>query len=129
LLYHSGVAPGSAWTAAAGAVPNEELAARLAAETHFVNAGGRFSEAMRRSGVFRDHEAGMVATGESAGSVEELLAKVADFEAMEVEAAVHRLPFIARLTFLVVGALVTAVAAGMAWKAFYMAIFRAFSSD
>jgi len=129
LLYHSGVAPGSAWTAAAGAVPNEEIAARLAAETHFVNAGGRFSEAMRRSSVFRDHEAGMVATGESAGSVEELLAKVADFEAMEVEAAIHRLPFIARFTFLVVGALVTAVAAGMAWKAFYMAIFRAFSSD
>jgi general secretion pathway protein F len=129
LLYHSGVAPGTAWTAAAGAVPNEELAVRLATETHFVNAGGRFSEAMRRSGIFRDHEAGMVATGESAGSVEEMLGKVADYEATEVEAAVHRLPFIARLAFLVIGALVTVIAAGMAWKAFYMALFRAFSSD
>ena len=92
-------------------------------------AGGRFSEAMRRSGVFRDAEAGMVATGESAGSVEEMLAKVADYAASEVEAAVHRLPVIARMAFLIVGALVTAIAAGMAWKAFYTAIFRAFSTD
>jgi general secretion pathway protein F len=129
LLYHSGVSPGPAWTAAAGAVPNEELAARLAADTHFVTAGGRFSEAMRRSGVFRDAEAGMVATGESAGSVEEMLSKVADYAASEVEAAVHRLPVIARMAFLLVGALVTAIAAGMAWKAFYTAIFRAFSTD
>jgi type II secretory pathway component PulF len=126
LLYHSGVAPGPAWAAAAGAVPNEELAVRLAAESRFVEGGGRFSEAMRRSGVFRESEAGMVATGESAGSVEEMLAKVADYSAMEVESAVHRLPFIARLAFYAVGGLVTVIAAGLAWKAFYMAIFRAF---
>src|SRR5438093_2018374 len=126
LLYHSGVAPGATWAAAAGAVPNEELAARLATESRFVEAGGRFSEAMRRSGIFRDAEAGMVATGEAAGSVEEMLAKVADYAAMEVESAVHRLPFIARVVFYTVGGLVTAIAAGMAWKAFYVAIFRAF---
>ena len=126
LLYHSGVAPGAAWAAAAGAVPNEELAARLATESRFVEAGGRFSEAMGRSGIFGDAEAGMVATGEAAGSVEEMLAKVADYAAMEVESAVHRLPFIARVVFYTVGGLVTAIAAGMAWKAFYVAIFRAF---
>jgi general secretion pathway protein F len=126
LLYHSGVAPASAWAAASGAVPNEELAGRLAAETPFVNGGGRFSEAMRRSGIFRDAEAGMVATGEAAGSVEEMLAKVADYASIDVEAAVHRLPFVARVVFLLLGGVVTAVAAGLAWKAYFAAMFHAF---
>jgi type II secretory pathway component PulF len=91
-----------------------------------VEAGGRFSEAMLRSGIFRQAEAGMVATGESAGSVEKMLAKVADYSVMEVESVVHRLPFIARLAFYAVGGVVTAIAAGLAWKAYFAAIFRAF---
>ena len=91
-----------------------------------MESGGRFSDAMRRSGVFRDSEAGMVATGETAGSVEEMLAKVADFETMEVEAALHRLPIVARFVFLAVGAVITTIAVGMATRSFYMAILHAF---
>jgi general secretion pathway protein F len=126
LLYHSGVPPAAAWTAAAGAVPNEELGARLALQARFVEGGGRFSDAMRRSGVFGEAEAGMVASGESAGSVEEMLAKVADYQAVEVESALKRLPIITRIVFFAVGGLVTVIAVATAYRAFYEAIFRAF---
>lgn len=126
LLYHSGVPPGAAWAAAAGAVPNEELGARLASQVHFVEGGGRFSEAMRRSGVFREPEAGMVGSGETAGSVEEMLGKVADYGSGEVEAVLHRLPIIARTIFLAVGATVTGIAVVLAYRSFYTAILQAF---
>jgi general secretion pathway protein F len=126
LLYRSGVPPGAAWAAAAGAVPNEELAVRLAAPARFVEAGGPFSEAMRHSGVFGDPEAGMVATGESTGNVEEMLEKVADYESTEVESAIRRLPIVAQLVCLAVGGVVTAIAVAMAYRAFYTALFRAF---
>lgn len=126
LLYHSGVPPGTAWAAASGAVPNEELSARLIQQARFVEGGGPFSEAMRRSGVYREAEAGMVASGETVGSVEEMLGKVADYQAMEVESALHRLPIIARMIFLGLGGLVTAIALGIAYRAYYGAIFRAF---
>jgi general secretion pathway protein F len=126
LLYHGGVAPGMAWAAASGAAPNEELAARLAGQARFVEAGGRFSEAMRRSGVFRDTEAGMIATGETTGNVEEMLAKVADYEHGEVGSALHRLPIVAHLVCLAVGGVVTAVAVGTATRAVYTSIMHAF---
>jgi general secretion pathway protein F len=126
LLYHSGVPPAAAWVAAAGAVPNEELGARLALQARFVEAGGRFSEAMRRSGVFGEAEAGMVASGETVGSVEEMLAKVADYQAGEVESALQRLPIFARMIFLGLGGLVTVIAVATTYRAFYGAIFRAF---
>jgi general secretion pathway protein F len=126
LLYHGGVSPGTAWVAAAGAAPNEALAARLAGQSRLVESGASFSEAMRRSGVFGEAEAGMVATGETAGSVEEMLAKVADYQSGEVESAVRRLPYIARVVFLLVGGVVTAIAVGMAYRAYFGAIIHAF---
>lgn len=129
LLYHSGVAPAAAWAAAAGAVPNEELAARLAAQTPFVQSGGRFSEAMCRSGLFHEAEGGMVATGETTGSLEEMLAKLADYHAMEVEGAVHRFPVIARMLFLAIGGLVTVLALAVAYRAYFSAMFRAFTPE
>jgi general secretion pathway protein F len=126
LLYHSGVPPGAAWAAAAGAVPNEELGARLQGQARLVESGGPFSEAMRRSGVYGEAESGMVASGETVGSVEEMLSKVADYHAGEVESALQRLPIIARMIFLGLGGLVTAIAVATAYRAFYGAIFRAF---
>jgi type II secretory pathway component PulF len=72
-LNRAGVDSRSAWETASGAVPNLCLAQRFASGLPTVHATGRFSTAMQETALLDPHDAGMVATGESAGEVAEAL--------------------------------------------------------
>lgn len=112
LLYHGGVNPPSAWTAASDAVPNRELSRRMAMQNSLVDRGATFSEAMRGTGVFPASDGGMLATGERTGNVEEVLAQLASSHHRAAGEALARLPATSRIMAMVLGAVITAILVG-----------------
>ncbi|HEU4753327.1 MAG TPA: type II secretion system F family protein, partial [Armatimonadota bacterium] len=77
-LSNSGVAGPTAWSTAAGAVPNLYLAEQFAGAAPAVAATARFTPAMQSSGLFDPADVGMVATGEATGEIPQALKYLAD---------------------------------------------------
>lgn len=78
--YRSGVAPAPAWAAASMSVRNSELAARLRGLDEMLRQpGGTLQQAFLQSGVFSQEDAGMIGSGEKAGSVPEMLERLAEY--------------------------------------------------
>jgi type II secretory pathway component PulF len=77
-LYHAGVASGTAWETASGAVPNLYLAERFYTGLPVVESTGRLSLAMQQVALLDLSDIGMVATGEATGEVPQALRYLAD---------------------------------------------------
>ena len=79
-----------------------------------VSSGSQLQQSMRQTGLFPNMVVQMVAIGEEAGSLDNMLAKVADFYEEEVNNAVDSLssliePMIMAILGVVVGGLVVAM--------------------
>jgi type II secretory pathway component PulF len=103
LLYHGGVNPYDSWCAASESVPNLVLSEQLAAQRESVRIGGKFSDALRNSGVYPLSDVGLLATGERTGNIEEVLGRIADTHNQEAGSVIARLPLLVRVTFSVLG--------------------------
>lgn len=78
--YKAGVPPAQAWAAASLSVRNSELAARLRGlERLLRQPGGTLQQAFMQSGVFSQDDIGIIGSGERAGSVPEMLERLADY--------------------------------------------------
>lgn len=77
-LYHAGTLAATAWDTAAAAVPNMALAERFAAAGAVVKDTGRLSAGIQHVEIMEPADAGMVATGETAGDVERALHHLAN---------------------------------------------------
>jgi len=81
-LYKSGVAPAQAWSAASTSVRNSEIARRLRSlDRELRRPGGTLVQAFAQSGVFPEEDLGMIASGERAGSVPEMLERLSSYHA------------------------------------------------
>lgn len=79
-MYHAGVAPAQAWAAASMTVRNSEIANRLRVfDETLRRADGNLQSALMQSGVFSPEDANMVGSGERAGSIPEMLDRLADY--------------------------------------------------
>ncbi len=100
--YEAGVAPGQAWAAASMSVRNSEIARRLREhESDARQQGGSLELAFARSGVFASDDSGMVATGERAGAVPDMLSKMADHHASVADTSKSRQKVLSIIIFIV----------------------------
>jgi type II secretory pathway component PulF len=80
--YQAGVAPAQAWAAASMSVRNSELASRLRGiESAVRTPGMTLQQALAQSQVFAQEDAGMIGSGERAGSVPEMLERLSAYHA------------------------------------------------
>lgn len=86
-LIGAGLPPGEAVELAAGTAGNRHLVDRLAAAAGPVRTGTPLSAALRATGMLPPQVLEMVATGEEAGTTEEMLAKSAEYLEGEATAA------------------------------------------
>lgn len=81
-LLEGGVSPVVAWDAAAGAVGNHRMSARLAVGRDSLMSGAGYGAAFGATGTIPDDDRQMITTGERAGRVPEMLARLEkDYEA------------------------------------------------
>lgn len=100
---------------------NRYLAGRVAAARQAVMQGGTLAEPLATSHAFTPLLARMVAVGESAGTMDEVLDEVARFHEQQLQASIRRLSVIVEpLIIVVVGGIV-----GFVYIAFFMALFSA----
>jgi len=115
-LYRAGVAPAQAWAAASMSVRNSEYARRLRKLEHILRQpGSTLQQAIAQSGVFDDQDVGMVATGERAGSIPEMLGRLANDHGGAADAARTRNRY---LTILIIIILLGAATGYLAYVAF-----------
>ena len=87
-----------------------------------VTQGGTISDPLARSALFPAMVVSMIAIGEETGELDAMLAKIADFYDMEVEAAVNALTSLLEpMMIVVLGGMVGAVIVGM-----YLPLFKIF---
>jgi len=102
-------------------VTNRYLASRVAAARQAVMQGGTLAEPLAAGHAFTPMLARMVAVGESAGTIDEVLDEVARFHESQLQAAVRQLSVIVEpCIIVVVGGIV-----GFVYIAFFMALFSA----
>ncbi len=100
---------------------NRYLASRVTAARQAVIQGGALSDLLTTDHAFTPMLARMVAIGESAGTLDEVLDEVAKFHETQLQAAIRQLSVIVEpLIIVVVGAIV-----GFVYIAFFMALFSA----
>ncbi len=114
VLTRAGVPLVEALPAAAGACGNRAYATTLNGLRPQVAAGSSLQRALRQSGAFPEQVIQMVAIGEESGTLDNMLAKVADFYEEEVENRVEALsrliePLIMAVLGVLVGGLVLAM--------------------
>lgn len=102
-------------------LPNRYLSARVAAARQAVMQGGTLAEPLADDRAFTPLLSRMVAVGESAGTIDDVLDEVARFHEAQLQAAIRRLSIIIEpVIILVVGSIV-----GFVYIAFFMALFAA----
>ena len=79
-----------------------------------IREGGKLSDPLRKSGIFPNMVTSMISVGEETGSLDVMLAKIADFYDMEVDAAVKGLtsliePLVICVMGVVIGSIVIAM--------------------
>ncbi|MBL8829111.1 MAG: type II secretion system F family protein [Planctomycetaceae bacterium] len=100
---------------------NRYLASRVTAARQAVIQGGALSDPLTTAHAFAPMLARMVAIGESAGTLDEVLDEVAKFHETQLQAAIRQLSVIVEpLIIVVVGTIV-----GFVYIAFFMALFSA----
>ncbi|MCE9608289.1 MAG: type II secretion system F family protein [Planctomycetia bacterium] len=100
---------------------NRYLASRVAAARQAVMQGGTLAEPLAADHAFTPMLARMVAVGESAGTIDEVLDEVARFHESQLQSAVRQLSVIVEPCIIViVGGIV-----GFVYIAFFMALFSA----
>jgi type IV pilus assembly protein PilC len=100
---------------------NRYLAGRVAAARQAVMQGGTLAEPLAVPSAFTPLLARMVAVGESAGTMDEVLDEVARFHEQQLQASIRQLSAIIEpLIIVVVGGIV-----GFVYIAFFMALFSA----
>jgi type II secretory pathway component PulF len=124
MLYHGGVNPYDAWSAASDSVPNLILSEQLGAQREGVRVGGKFSDAMRNSGVYPLSDVGQLATGERTGNIEEVLGRIADSYNQEAGAALARMPLVVKVALLVIGTVIAVAAMGAGVYKYFMGVFQ-----
>lgn len=128
-LYHGGVNPYDAWTAATEAVPNDVIRGRLAAQAERLRVGGKFSEALAAANVYPPTEVGLLATGERTGNIEEVLTRIADQYHQEATAALARAPVIAKLTLTVLGTAIATASVGVSLYNYFAGLIQGISAE
>lgn len=113
-MFAAGVPLVEAMISVAGAAGNAVYSQAILRMRDEVSTGNQLQAAMRNSQLFPSMVVQMVAIGEEAGSVDQMLAKVADFYEEEVDNAVDALssllePFIMAILGILVGGLVLAM--------------------
>ncbi len=113
-MFAAGVPLVEALQSVAGATGNAEYAEAVLQMREAVATGQQLQLAMRQTGLFPHMVVQMVAIGEEAGSLDEMLSKVADFYEEEVDNAVDALssllePIIMVVLGVLVGGLVVAM--------------------
>lgn len=77
--YNAGVAPAQAWAAASMSVRNSIMSRKLKSlEESLRQMDGNLQRAVSQSGVFEEEDAGVIASGERAGSVPEMLQRLSE---------------------------------------------------
>jgi len=100
---------------------NHYIAGRVAETRKSVLAGGSLAEPLAERGAFMPMLSRMVAVGETAGSLEEVLGEVARFHESQLQGAIRRLSVIIEpIIVVVVGGIV-----GFVYISFFMALFAA----
>ncbi len=100
---------------------NRWVGARVAETRRSVLAGGNLAQPLDAPSVFMPMLSRMVAVGESAGSLDEVLGEVARFHENQLQAAIRRLSVIVEpVIVIVVGGIV-----GFVYVSFFMAMFAA----
>lgn len=90
-LSRSGVPIVQAMETVSGTIGNEYIACKIKDMAEKVSAGRRISETIRETGIFPPLVYQMIATGEEAGSLDEMLHEVADYYSGETDYTVSRL--------------------------------------
>ena len=90
-LSRSGVPIVNSLETVSGTIGNEYIATKVKEMAEKVNAGRKISDTIRESGIFPPLVYRMIATGEDAGSIDEMLHEVADYYAGETDYTVNRL--------------------------------------
>ncbi|MGC3966676.1 MAG: type II secretion system F family protein [Pirellulales bacterium] len=100
---------------------NRYLAGRVSAARQAVMQGGTLAEPLAADHAFTPMLARMVAVGESAGTIDDVLDEVARFHEAQLQSAIRRLSAIIEpCIIMVVGGIV-----GFVYIAFFMALFSA----
>jgi type IV pilus assembly protein PilC len=101
---------------------NVVIAEAVEQAVHHVERGGRLEQPLREADVFPDIVVDMIATGEEAGKLDLMLAKIADLYDGEVERAINTLTTSLQPILIVILGLLTAfIAAAMFWPYFKLA--------
>jgi type IV pilus assembly protein PilC len=114
-LFDAGVPIGSALETAAGTAGNRAMAARLGKVIPMVQQGVPLTEALRATGDLPPMALSMVATGEQAGGMGDMLAKTSDYYDAEARHSITQLTVILGVVLL----LIMAVIIGMKVIGFY----------
>ena len=113
-LVKSGVPIMQALETVAATAGNVVISDVIFATRESIREGGRLSDPLKKSGIFPNMVTSMIAVGEETGSLDVMLAKIADFYDMEVDAAVKGLtsliePLVIVVMGLVIGTIVVAM--------------------
>ncbi|HHQ41970.1 MAG TPA: type II secretion system F family protein [Chromatiales bacterium] len=121
-MFAAGVPLVEALQSVAGATGNAEYAEAVLQMREAVATGQQLQLAMRQTGLFPHMVVQMVAIGEEAGSLDEMLSKVADFYEEEVDNAVDALSSLLEpLIMVILGVLVGGLVVAMYLPVFKMA--------
>ena len=116
LLNHAAVPADGSWETACAAVPNLYLGHELRRGLASVRATARFSPALQESLLFDPADAGVVATGESVGDIEQSLELLAGRYEEDTRVALGGAVVRGAITFTLWGFLLGAVASALfAW--------------
>ncbi len=125
VLLRSGITLVEALRTVEATYGNRYLGSRVAAARQTVLAGGSLALPLATPGAFMPLLTRMVAVGESAGSLDEVLDEVAKFHESQLQNAIRRLSVIIEpVIVLVVGGIV-----GFVYISFFMAMFAAAGAD
>jgi len=78
-LQSAGILPVQAWETASRAANNVVVAGRLRDQLGAIRSGARFSAAMNATGLFRNEDERILATGEASGQVADILQRMASY--------------------------------------------------
>jgi type II secretory pathway component PulF len=124
-LYHAGISTSEAWATAAGAVPNLFLSERFADGQPLVENTGKVSLGMQQVGLHDAADIGMVATGESAGDLDQALHFLASRYEEDTRVALGASVVRGALAFTVWSAILTGAAVVLLAWSYYGNVFPA----